>query len=195
MSTKTIDPVFIIGSGRSGTTLLGRCLGEHCSMLFIDEPRFINHILYLAIDDKLDQSSFSKRLRVSDDGSGKEPMKFLRRMREHYGYLLDNQKMSTIETEIIERCLFFYSELPQLNRIQRLQEVRSIIHTLSELTTSMLGGTRWLIKQPDLSEDLDRLLETFPDARFIHIMRNPFDVLHSRLRRGFQKDFDSALAL
>ena len=190
-----MDPIFIIGSGRSGTTIVGRCLGEHSSLLFIDEPRFINHILIPAMEDKLDQTTFSARLKVSDDGSGKEPMKFCRRMREHYSHQLDKEALNAIEAEVVELCLHFYRNLPGLNRTQRLQEVRKIVHRLSACTTNLIGGTRWLIKQPDLSEDLNTLHEIFPGARFIHIIRNPFDVLYSRIQRGFQNDFESALAV
>lgn len=187
------DPVFIIGTGRSGTTILGRCLGEHSTLLFIDEPRFINHILFPAVDDKLDLNTFSKLLKISDNGTGKEPMKFLRRMAEHYGHLLDKATLDSLETEIIERCLYFFSQLPELNRTQRLAAVRTLVHELSIRTAKLIGGSRWLVKQPDLSIDLRTLLETFPNARFLHIIRNPFDVLDSRIQGGFQNDFESAL--
>ena len=36
-----VRPVFIIGCGRSGTTVLGRVLGRHPSLAFLNEPRDI----------------------------------------------------------------------------------------------------------------------------------------------------------
>jgi len=188
----SLAPVFIIGSGRSGTTLLGRCLGENNTLLFIDEPRFINHILLPIAFDQLNGDDIMRRLAVTDDGSGKEPMKFLRRMNEHYGHLLGKNSFKALEKEVVEGCMDLFTRLPTLSHKQRMQKIRNIIQNLTISTTQLLGGTRWLVKQPDLSCNLNNLLEIFPDARFIHIIRNPFDVIHSRIQRGFQQDFQSA---
>jgi hypothetical protein len=34
-----VDPVYIIGTGRSGTTILGVCLGVHKDVVFLNEPK------------------------------------------------------------------------------------------------------------------------------------------------------------
>ena len=72
------DPMFIIGSGRSGTTLTARCLGAHPEFLFIDEPRFLNDILLPAAADQLTEREFKRRLQLQAEGSGKAPMKCTR---------------------------------------------------------------------------------------------------------------------
>ena len=50
-SFKTIDkPIFIIGIGRSGTTLLGNLLSIHPDVGFLNEPKALWHIIYPAED-------------------------------------------------------------------------------------------------------------------------------------------------
>ncbi len=41
LSDEIDDPVFIIGCGRSGTTLLGRLLGKHPDVVYLNEPRHL----------------------------------------------------------------------------------------------------------------------------------------------------------
>ncbi|WP_417860784.1 hypothetical protein [Winogradskyella sediminis] len=36
---KTLEPVFLIGCGRSGTTILGTTLGKHQSITYLNERR------------------------------------------------------------------------------------------------------------------------------------------------------------
>ncbi len=42
----TLQPVFLIGCSRSGTTILGEILGEHKSISYLNEPRYIWHKAY-----------------------------------------------------------------------------------------------------------------------------------------------------
>jgi hypothetical protein len=49
-------------------------------------------------------------------------------------------------------------------------------------------GKRWLLKSPIHTQSLDSILRVFPDARFIHLQRNPEEVLGSicSLTAGFR---------
>lgn len=40
------SPIFIIGCGRSGTTILGETLAEHPDIKYLNEPRFLWHKVY-----------------------------------------------------------------------------------------------------------------------------------------------------
>ncbi len=43
MPRKVVSPVFVLGTGRSGTTILGKVLGMHRDMLFLNEPKAMWH--------------------------------------------------------------------------------------------------------------------------------------------------------
>jgi|SRR5271165_775680 len=53
------DPYFIVGSGRSGTTVIAACLGQHPELLMIDEPRFLSDILLPAAAGRLGFAEFA----------------------------------------------------------------------------------------------------------------------------------------
>lgn len=43
MPRKVISPIFVLGTGRSGTTVLGKVLGMHRDLLFLNEPKALWH--------------------------------------------------------------------------------------------------------------------------------------------------------
>jgi Sulfotransferase family len=50
MPRKVVSPVFVLGTGRSGTTILGKVLGMHRDLLFLNEPKALWHSA-CALDD------------------------------------------------------------------------------------------------------------------------------------------------
>jgi hypothetical protein len=50
MPRKVVSPVFVLGTGRSGTTILGKVLGMHRDLLFLNEPKGLWHSAS-ALDD------------------------------------------------------------------------------------------------------------------------------------------------
>ena len=186
------DPFFVIGTGRSGTTVTARCLGAHPALLFVDEPRFVSDILLPFAAGELTLDQAQHRLAIEEDGSGKEPMKFLRRMREHYGERLGSAGLAELREHTRAACQTFFAAAPLLDTGACAAALRELIADLGQWTTSRLGGQRWLIKQPDLCTLLERTSALLPAARFVHVVRAPLDVLSSRVDRGFQPDFDAA---
>lgn len=187
------DPVFVVGSGRSGTTIAARCLGAHPELLFIDEPRFLSDILLPAAAGRLTGAEFERRLAVEGDGSGKEPMKFLRRLGEHYGERLGAAGVAELRAATLAACRAWWGRLPGLGDEQRRASIRALVLELASLTGNRLGGRRWLVKQPDLSTQLAPLRAIFPGARFLHLERRAEDVVASRLDGGFQTAFADAV--
>jgi len=53
---------------------------------------------------------------------------------------------------------------------------------------------RWGDKTPLNSFYLSKIVNVFPDAKFIHLIRDPVDVLHSYLKHDIADDLDSAVA-
>ncbi len=50
MPRKVVAPVYVLGTGRSGTTILGKVLGMHRELLFLNEPKALWHSA-CALDD------------------------------------------------------------------------------------------------------------------------------------------------
>ena len=55
---------------------------------------------------------------------------------------------------------------------------------------------RWLLKDPSHLGNLDEILNYYPDARFIHIIRDPAETIPSicsltaQVRKGFSSNID-----
>jgi hypothetical protein len=185
---------FVIGTGRSGTTITARSLGLHPDLLFVDEPRFPFDILLPLALGRIDRDEFERRLGIEGDGSGKEPMKFLRRMREHYGCRLGTTGYASIRAFTLSACRRYAASLPA-DLESRLEGLGGTVREIASETARWLGPRSWIVKQPNLCLHLDHAVRAFPAARFIHVVREPFDVLASRLDRGFQGTFESAFAV
>lgn len=70
-----------------------------------------------------------------------------------------------------------FEDLPE----STLTEWTEIYLTLLRKATFSAGGKRLVLKNPANTGRIGTLLELFPDARFIHIYRNPYNVFRSML--------------
>jgi len=64
---------------------------------------------------------------------------------------------------------------------QTLAEWTEIYLTVLRKATLSMGGKRLVLKSPVNSGRISTLLELFPDAKFIHIYRNPYDTFLSTM--------------
>ncbi len=74
-----------------------------------------------------------------------------------------------------ERYITFFSNLPA----STIAEWKEIYLTVLRKATLTTGGKRLVIKNCPDSARIKTLLELFPDAKFIHIYRNPYHVFRS----------------
>jgi hypothetical protein len=173
------NPVFVIGHWRSGTT--------HLQNLLSLDPQFASVTLREAampldfltlgklIEKSFDQSIPDKRLMdnvaVAADSPWEEelalastsPLSFY-----HVSFFPRGNE------RIFRDSILFNGHVPKLiDRWQRdytwfLKKV-SLVHK----------GKRFLLKNPANSARIDLLLKLFPEARFIHIQRDPYQVFRS----------------
>jgi len=80
----------------------------------------------------------------------------------------------------MERLFDKYALLEGLSRDELAAWQRSYIHML-KVATRHAGGRRLVIKNPVNTCRIDALLELFPDAKFVHICRDPYAVYMSTL--------------
>jgi hypothetical protein len=72
-------------------------------------------------------------------------------------------------------------DLGGLSQRARRRWKATFLRLMRELTYAH-GGRRLVLKSPPHTARVPALLELFPDARFVHIVRNPYDVYPSTLK-------------
>jgi hypothetical protein len=135
------EPVFVVGCPRSGTTLLGACLGAHSALAGADESIFLRHLA-----------------------------------RIYYGFFIGDSPRSW------QPLRAFISEQDLLDSLGTCAD--TIFSSLLKTTTKCryVDHTPWYI---NLMPFIDLL---YPDAQFIHIIRDGrrvVDSLASSYRNGF----------
>lgn len=166
---ENIVPFFIVGSGRSGNTLLRRILNNH-SELFIPPETYV-------LGKSIKQYKSYPNLTWYDLVSLVYSNFEFHPEFETFGItsLGDiTRKVQATPKESQSLALIFnafYQNYKQKNVIK---------------------AARWGDKTPLNTFSVQELLEVFPKAQFIHIIRSPYDSIHSLVESGLQPDLDVA---
>ena len=165
MTTGTMNqPVFVVGVARSGTTLLMKMLDEHSAFAIPWESHFIPD-LYKARERLGDLSRVEEREKL---------IHFIIRYLKgiwHAG--------STVEW------------IPGLQEHARevaeaaAPDYPGVVRAMYEFHARQRGRRRWGDKTPGYIDSLLVLHEMFPDAKFIHIIRDGRDVACSTMPLSF----------
>ncbi len=150
-------PIFVVGMNGSGTTMLADCLGQHSQIYaFIHETRVIPHIIQHA---------------------------------KKYGNLHDDPSLLALWEDLVKIPgigiqLAGKTELPEGWR-DWPRTVAGVIDGLFRYLAAQAGEkkVRWCEKTPMHALHMIQLSETFPNARFIHIIRDGRDCAASFHRR------------
>jgi hypothetical protein len=129
------DPVFIIGSPRSGTTVLAHSLREHSELWASGE----SDMLFFLFADRFVEGVFDRTMAVPGP-------RWLR-----------------------------------LEDVDREEFLAYVGMGLNALMTNRSGGLRWIDHTPLYTKIVDTLIDAFPGASFVHILRDGRDVVHSML--------------
>ncbi len=209
------QPVFIVGHARSGSTLIHRLLaadGETFSYFLYWEtffPSLLQKKVIRAIgwiDQHWFGSAIKKRLQLWDEKkfgkyrhihnmslwNSEEDQFVMRAAFVTQQWALDVPMMDVID-------LFHVDQMPERKKRRWLHHYRECIKRQLLLN----GGDRiHLSKNPLLSGWVESLIETFPDARFAVVMRDPTECIPSVLKlvevnwggKGWRrKDYDASL--
>lgn len=156
------DPFFVVGANRSGTTLLRLMLGAH--------PR-------LAVPDEL--IYFRHRMAGADPRSWRAPGihkadydAFVREWLDKTAEALpglDREDLAAIADQVVVR--------PE-------HDLREPYRAVAQAWADCQGKVRWGEKTPGNIFYVDVLLDMFPGARFIHLVRDPRAGVHSMVQAG-----------
>lgn len=159
-----IKPFFIVGCGRSGTTLLRRILiagGE------VEIPS-------------------------ENDLLGKAIKCYGRQRHRSWNYVCGR-----VVAILAANRRFADYEIPESVLVREVRALPPTSRSMAAIVDAMYRGylraigkahLRWGDKTPILAISLDRVHSIFPQARFIHLLRDGVDVVASRLSAGFSDD-------
>lgn len=151
-------PVFVTGYQRSGTTLLGTVMDRHPNLAIFVESFFIPKY-------QMVRWLYSPLSRVDNA---------VRLAKA----IVDEPSSQLNKLEVCE------------DRIRALKNPSygDVVHALLSEWAASRGKARWGDKSPGYITRLPLLLEVFPNARFVHIIRDGRDVFLSVKRLGWMDD-------
>jgi hypothetical protein len=169
MQNKLIEqnpPIFILGVQRSGTTLLRLILNSHSHIAIPEEAEFLRPII--------------RKKYIYDKISGKD-------LKMIYNYLKNSPHYA----------LWNYDSSKFLNWLGKQSSVllKEFINNLFMSYAESEGKIRWGDKTPSLFRKVDLLYQLFPEAKFIHIVRDGRDVFDSWRKMDSTKDNVAIVAL
>ena len=175
MTTKT-KHIFIGGSGRSGTTLLGNLFRAHPDVIYFGEPGFLieEHGAndYINGSTTRDEFKHAAVTRVHDR---------LQKKLSAYGYQNASLAYSAQRiSDVVENHL--------LGQGSSLDEMSYLIEDLLGIGRLAEGKRHWVEKTPRSIIMADTLFAMFPDMRYFHMIREPKSVCASFLQQTWGVD-------
>jgi hypothetical protein len=160
-----INPIFILGLPRSGTSILYKMLSETKTVNCVTSYHVIqydqilnNHIHGIEAEAKTQINDYFDKIKLKDRGMDK--LKIYADFPEEYGYILGKQ---TYKMNIVPENRFLFIQL--CKKIQYISE----------------NDKPLLLKNPYDFMNVSLIKNIFPNAKFIFISRHPEQILNSSM--------------
>ena len=130
------QPIFVVGTGRSGTTLLGRILSVHPEIGFLNEPKALWH---RAITDEDIIGSYSEvpgRYCLTAADATPEVVERLRRLYCNYLRTVRRRRVVDKYPEAVYRAEFILSAMPDARIIWVLRDGADTVASIERWSTS-----------------------------------------------------------
>lgn len=155
------DPVFIVGYPRSGTTLLQR--------LLVAQPGFhsLPETHYFTVIERRLQLGENDRIAVSDIGALSEAIA---------------EKM---DVQLTAQEIGQLTETAQRSELTSKMAFEFIVSRFlaAQIEAGGAASWRWVEKTPTHANFLERILQIYPLAQVLHIIRHPVPAILSRRRK------------
>jgi sulfotransferase family protein len=204
-------PVFVVGSPRSGTSILTWCLGQHPNIFPVPESNWMGPFaVNLAISYQVGSArallSILSAMGISEDEFFSHIGQSINGLIMKHRCDLDRQRLITGAQRILKDKGLYMGEVtgelnPAMNAAvqvylghDRLRDppeadILGSLHTILESDSKTLWidtlnselKSRWVDGTPEYSWHIYGLRKLFPDALFIHIVRDAFSVVQSML--------------
>ena len=177
------SPIFIIGHWRSGTTHLHNLLCQDKNLGRVSMWQAFAPGLCL-VGEKVIKRPFNKiakklhptreidNIPLSLDNPEEEDLAIANMSPYSYLHMYTFPRQARY---FFERYITFFDELPE----PTIAEWKEMYLTVLRKATLQAGGKRLVIKNCADSARIKTLLELLPDAKFIHIYRNPYNIFRS----------------
>lgn len=156
-------PIFIVGSPRSGTSILTWCLGQHSNILPQEESNWLGE--FAVTIGVLHRIGCKRGERAQLSSLGIERPEFFK----------------TIGDGINDMILRHRATLEQKSRHIAERDPAQISPALNISKSSADPKSRWVDGTPEYSLYICGLKKLFPDAKFVHIVRDVQSVVDSLL--------------
>ena len=159
----TDSPIFVVGAPRSGTTLLQRMLRSHPR---ISSPTGESHFIVSLLANAASFGDLTQRENV-------------------LAVLRDMHRRSTefMETDL-HGTMFDLEALADAILKRNVKTMPQVIDALFRINAEGEGKARWLDKTPYYVHHIPLLAAVYPDAQFVHIIRDGRDAVLSMLERS-----------
>jgi len=177
------SPIFIIGHWRSGTTHLHNILVRDKNLGCVSMWQAFAPGLCL-IDERVFKNPFNKiakkwhptreidNIPLSMDNPEEEDLAIANMSPYSYLHMYSYPRRATY---FFETYITYFGNLPK----STLDKWGKVYLLILRKATLKAGGKRLVIKNCADSARIKALLELFPDAKFIHIYRNPYNIFRS----------------
>ncbi len=190
---QSCDPIFIIGNYRSGSTFFHRLLlrdGQFTCLKAweiyfapaISHRKFIRFIMRISswLGSPIQKAVVNLDRTMNEIYTmHKTGLRTYEQDSQLFYHTWSSYNVFAVSPfpELARRYIYYDQQVPYAERMEQFAYYKGVL----KRHASIHPGQRYLAKNPDFSPAVETLLETFPDAKFINLVRSPEQTVPSSI--------------